>query len=129
MIGVNIVPKAFRFGLIAEQFGTASEWIAKARRAEELGYSTLLIRDHFAPDFFGHQFAPFSALAFAAAATTTLHVGTMVIDNDFRHPAVLAKEAATLDLLSHGRFELGLGAGWLDAEYRQSGITFEPAGV
>src|SRR5215467_4400703 len=91
---------------------------------EELGYSTLLMPDHF-----HQQLAPFSALASAAAATSTLRVGMLVLDNDFRHPVVLAKEAATLDLLSEGRLELGLGAGWMAADYEKSGIAFDPPGV
>ncbi len=119
----------FRFGVINEQMTTRQAWIDRARRAEELGYATFLIRDHFVSDSFGDQFAPFSALMAAAAATTTLRVGTLVIDNDYRHPVVLAKEAATLDLLSGGRFELGLGAGWLQTEYEQSGMPFDPAGT
>jgi alkanesulfonate monooxygenase SsuD/methylene tetrahydromethanopterin reductase-like flavin-dependent oxidoreductase (luciferase family) len=88
---------------------TRQAWLESARTAEELGYSTFLIRDHLRPDFFGPPFAPFAALTAAAMATTTLRVGTLVIDNDFRHPAVLVKEVATLDLPSEGRFELGLG--------------------
>ena len=73
--------------------------------------------------------APFAALATAAMIAPSLRLGTLVIDNDFRHPAVLAKEAATLDLLSDGRFELGLGAGWLTAEYNEAGIPFDSAGT
>jgi probable F420-dependent oxidoreductase len=119
----------FRFGVIAEQMKTRSEWLGMARRVEGLGYSTLLIRDHFGSDFFGDQFAPFAALMAAASATTTLRVGTMVIDNDFRHPVVLAKEIATLDLLSDGRVDLGLGAGWLRSEYDMAGIAFDRAGT
>lgn len=121
--------RPFRFGVINERMSTREAWLEGARRAEALGYSTYLIRDHLRPDFFGPQFAPFAALTAAAMVTTSLRVGTLVIDNDFRHPAVLAKEAATLDLLSDGRFELGLGAGWLEVEYTAAGIPFEPAGV
>jgi probable F420-dependent oxidoreductase len=88
-----------------------------------------LLRDHFVPDFFGEQFAPFAALMAAACATTRLRVGTIVIDNDYRHPVVLAKEAATLDLLSGGRLELGLGAGWLQKEYEQAGMVYDAPGV
>lgn len=119
----------FRFGVINEHMSTRQHWIAQARQAEALGFSTMLIRDHFVPDFFGAQFAPFAALMAAADATTTLRIGNLVIDNDYRHPVVLAKEAATLDLLSEGRFELGLGAGWLQVEYDQAGLPFDAAGV
>ena len=94
---------------------------ALARQAEALGYSTL-----FMPDHLGEQWAPLVALTVAAEATTTLRVGTLVLDNDFRHPVVLAKEAATLDLLSEGRLELGLGAGWMRDDYDQSGIAYDP---
>jgi len=87
--------KPFRFGVIDEQPGSAAEWFAAARRTEALGYATLLLRDHFIPEPFGDQFAPFPALMAAALATTTLRVGTLVCDNDYRHPVMLAKEAAT----------------------------------
>jgi probable F420-dependent oxidoreductase len=103
--------------------------LAHVQRIETLGYGTFLIRDHMAPDFFGPQYGPITALATAAAITTTLRVGTMVIDNDFRHPALLAKEFATLHALSGGRAELGIGAGWLRAEYEQAGIPYDRAGV
>ena len=88
----------------------------------------LLVRDHFETGPFGPQFAPFSALAAAAAATTRLHVGTMVLSNDYRHPVLVAHEAATLHAISGGRFELGLGAGWYRPEYAAAGIPFDPAG-
>ncbi len=91
---------------------------------EELGYSTLLMPDHF-----GGQLAPVPALLAAAQATQSLHIGSFVMDNDFHHPVVLAKESATLDLLSEGRLELGLGAGWMASDYEQSGIPLDPAGV
>jgi probable F420-dependent oxidoreductase len=123
-----IVQRPFRFGVINETTLPPAEWIAHVRRVEELGYATFLIRDHFVPDFFGDQLAPIAALMAAANATSTLRVGTMVFDNDYRHPALLAKEAATLDQLSGGRLELGLGAGWLRSEYDQAGLPFEPAG-
>ena len=118
----------FRFGVLVETMGSASDWMAKAQRAEALGYSTYLIRDHFVPDFGGHTFAPVAALTAAALSTTRLRVGTLVLDNDFRHPLVMGKEIATLNVLSGGRVELGLGAGWLQAEYTQMGIAYdEPA--
>src|SRR4030095_12056911 len=119
----------FRFGVINERMETADAWVRQARETENLGYSTFLVRDHFVPDHFGDQFAPFSALMAAANATKTMRVGSLVIDNDYRHPVVLAKEAATLDLLSGGRFELGLGAGFLKTEYDKAGIMFDPPGV
>ena len=112
-----------------EQTAAPDGWIAHVRQVEALGYSTFLIRDHFAPDYFGDQFAPFAALTAAACATTSLRVGTLVFDNDYRHPVMLAKEAATLDLLSGGRLELGLGAGWLQSEYDQAGMQYDPPGV
>jgi probable F420-dependent oxidoreductase len=121
--------RRFRFGVINERMQAASAWTADARRTEELGFSTFLIRDHFVPDHFGNQFAPFSALMTAANVTQTMRVGSLVIDNDYRHPVVLAKEAATVDLLSGGRFELGLGAGFLKTEYDKAGFTFDPPGV
>ena len=88
------------------------------------GYSTLSLPDHF-----GDQLGPIAALMSAADATTTLRVGSLVFDNDYRHPVVLAKEAATLDLLSDGRLDFGLGAGWMASDYEQAGIPFDPPGL
>ncbi|HET7092992.1 MAG TPA: LLM class flavin-dependent oxidoreductase, partial [Thermomicrobiales bacterium] len=122
-------PRPFRFGIINERVGPPTEWLERARRAEALGYATFLIRDHLVSDYFGDQLAPLPALMAAAMATTTLRVGTLVLDNDFRHPALLAKEAATIDLLSGGRLELGLGAGWLKREYDAAGIPYDPPAV
>ncbi len=119
----------FRFGVINEQMKAPVAWFDHVRRIEALGYSTLLLRDHFVPDFFGDQYAPLPALMAAAGVTTTLRLGTMVIDNDYRHPVMLAKETATLDCLSGGRVELGIGAGWLRTEYEQAGVPFDRAGV
>lgn len=117
-------PRPFRFGVLCEQMPSAEAWIAQARQAEEAGYATLLIRDHFIPAPFGDQLAPLIALMAAAGATRTLRVGSLVLANDYRHPVLLAKEVATLDLLSGGRCELGIGAGWLRAEYEQAGLPF-----
>ena len=119
----------FRFGVVCGAPDAAS-WTALARRAEELGYSIFLNSDHL--DTSGAHvslFAPLSALGAAAAVTTRLRIGTSVLNQDLRHPAVLAREAATLDVLSDGRFELGLGAGWAEYEYRWAGIHFDPASV
>lgn len=116
--------RRFRFGAQLAFAASAEAWAAKARRVEDLGYATLTVPDHF-----DDQLAPMPALAAAAATTTTLRVGTLVLDNDYRHPLIVAKEAATLDLLSGGRFELGLGAGWLASDYAQSGIPCDAPGV
>ncbi len=118
--------RRFRF---AAQLSTAPErtgrsWAEQARKVEDLGFSTLLMPDHF-----GDQLAPVPALMAAADATTTLKVGALVFDNDYRHPLILAKEAATLDLLSDGRLELGLGAGWMRSDYEESGIAHDPPAV
>ena len=121
--------RPFRFGVLCEEMGTREAWLAKVRRVEELGYATLLLRDHFMPGPFGDQFAPLSALMAAAMASSTLRIGTMVFDNDYRHPVVLSKEVATLDVLSGGRFEFGLGAGWMGSEYEQAGLPFDAPGT
>ncbi|MEO5953821.1 MAG: TIGR03621 family F420-dependent LLM class oxidoreductase, partial [Chloroflexia bacterium] len=116
--------RLFRFGVVSASTESRKDWVELARKAEDLGYSTFLLPDHFV-----NPLAAVPALSVAAAATTTLRVGSFVFDNDFRHPAMLAKEAATLDLLSDGRFEIGIGAGWHGPEYEQTGIPFDPPGV
>ncbi|MFN8483555.1 MAG: TIGR03621 family F420-dependent LLM class oxidoreductase [Anaerolineae bacterium] len=121
--------RPFRFGVINEALYPREGWLDHVRCVEELGYDTFLLRDHFIPDFFGDQYAPLVALTAAAMRTQRLRVGTLVIDNDYRHPVMLAKEAATLDVLSGGRLELGIGAGWQRGEYAQAGMAFESAGV
>lgn len=110
----------FRFGVQASTTADAASWVALARKVESLGYSTLTMPDHF-----GGQLAPVPALMAAAAATETLRVGALVWDNDYKHPIVLAKELATIDVLSGGRLEIGIGAGWLATDYQQSGIPFD----
>jgi probable F420-dependent oxidoreductase len=119
-------PRPFRFGVVAAQARSAEEWTDRARRVESLGYSTLLV-----PDGLRHTLAPVPALAAAAAVTRSLRVGTYVIANDFRNPVLLAKEAATLDLVSGGRFELGIGVGRPAAEEdnRMLGLAFDSGGV
>jgi probable F420-dependent oxidoreductase len=99
-----------------------SEWADQARRIEDTGFSTLLVPDHF-----DERFAPMPALVAAAQVTSALRVGTLVIGNDYRHPLLLAKEAATVDVLTDGRFEFGIGAGWERRDYDWSGIPFDPA--
>jgi probable F420-dependent oxidoreductase len=117
-------PRRFRFGVQLSSAPTGEEWARLARKAEDLGYSTL-----FLPDHFGDQLAPVPALMAAADATTDLRVGCLVFDNDYKHPVVLAKEAATIDVLSGGRLELGVGAGWMNSDYEQSGIEHDRAGI
>jgi probable F420-dependent oxidoreductase len=119
-----VVDRRFRFGTGGFYAPSAIEYAALARKVEDLGYATLLLPDHF-----NDQLAPFPALIAAANATRTLRVGSFVCDNDYRHPTVLAKEAATVDLLTDGRFELGMGAGYFGPDYAQTGIAFDPAGV
>jgi len=109
--------RPFRFGAKATKAKSAAEWADTARKAEDLGYVSLQIDDHF-----GNQLSPMPAVMAAAAATTTLQVGPLVAGVDFRNPVVLAKECATIDLLSDGRFVLGIGAGWLKDDYAIAGI-------
>jgi probable F420-dependent oxidoreductase len=116
--------RKFRFGIQLSTATSGQEWAALARKAEDLGYSTL-----FMPDHFGEQLAPVPALMAAADATDDLRLGALVFDNDYKHPVVLAKEIATLDVLSGGRIEFGIGAGWLTTDYEVSGIPKERDGV
>jgi len=130
------MPRPFRFAVQSFSAPDAKAWRERARRAEALGYSALHLADHFlgpGPALAASQhplqeLAAVPAMAAAAAATASLRIGCRVFCNDYRHPVVLAKEAATLDLLSEGRLELGLGAGWLRAEYEAAGMGFDPAG-
>jgi probable F420-dependent oxidoreductase len=115
--------RPFRFG-VSTSARSRAEWIGKVQQAEALGFATLLVPDHLF-----NPLAPLSALGAAAEATSTIRLGTLVLGNDFRHPVVLAREAATIDVLSEGRLELGLGTGWLRMDYAQSGIPFDPPSV
>ena len=116
--------RPFRFGAISTGAADGPAWREKARRAEALGYSSLLVPDHFQA-----QWGPLVAMAVAAEATERLRVGTLVLCNDYRHPVVLAKEIASLDLASGGRVELGLGAGWKREDYDLAGLDFDPPGA
>lgn len=116
--------RKFRFGAQVSKAQTAMDWSEKARKIEDLGYSSLLMPDHF-----HDQLGPLVALTAAALAAPKLRIGALVFDNDFRHPVALAKEVATLDLVTGGRLELGIGAGWALADYQQSGIPYDPPGV
>jgi probable F420-dependent oxidoreductase len=117
--------RPFRFGVVAAYAPSHTAWITTARRVEELGYATLLMPDRANVG----SLAPLTALAIAAEATTSLRIGSYVFCNEYRHPVLLAREAATLDLLSEGRFELGLGAGVGPTEFQQMGIPFANAGT
>ena len=114
----------FRFAVQLSSAPTGKAWRELSRKVEALGYSTLFIPDHF-----GDQWAPIVALTVAAEATESLKVGSLVFDNDYRHPVVLAKEIATLDLVTEGRVEFGLGAGWMKSDYEQSGMPYDRPGV
>jgi len=120
----NATPGPFRFGVQASTATSRAEWVDLARRVEANGYSTLTMPDHFSD-----QLAPVPALMVAADATHSLRVGALVCDNDYKHPLVLAKELATMDVLSDGRVEIGIGAGWQRTDYDESGIRYDPPGV
>src|SRR5216683_6441794 len=118
------VHRPFRFSVQEHHAESARQWRERAQAIESMGYSALYLPDHF-----GDQPGPIAALMAAADATTKLRIGSLVLDNDYRHPVVLAKEAATLDLLSDGRLDFGLGAGWLVSDYEQAGLPYDPAAI
>ena len=118
------VTKPFRFGLQAAAPPPGITWPELARKVEDLGFATLTVSDHL-----DDQLALTPALMAAADATTELRIGSLTYCNDYRHPVVLAKEAATIDRLSGGRLELGLGAGWMATDYQQAGLTMDPPGT
>jgi probable F420-dependent oxidoreductase len=120
---MSSMPRPFRFGV---QLSTlpGDDWKARVRRIEELGYSSVFFPDHFGP-----QWEPVASLAAIAAVTERLRVGSLVYDVDYRHPVVLAKAAATIHLLSGGRHEFGLGAGWMESDYREAGMSYDRPGV
>jgi probable F420-dependent oxidoreductase len=115
--------RPFRFGVQVNRPPSDITFPELARKAEDLGYATLTVSDHL-----DDQYAITPALMAAADATTSLRIGSLTYCNDYRHPVVLAKEGATLDLLSDGRFEFGLGAGWMTSDYHESGIPLDPPG-
>jgi probable F420-dependent oxidoreductase len=116
--------KPFRFGVQLQKSDSGADWVEQARRIEAHGYAVATMPDHF-----DAQFAPVPALQAVLSATTTLRASALVFDNDYKHPLVLAKELATMDVLSDGRVEIGLGAGWMIADYEQAGMTYDRAGV
>jgi len=115
--------RPFRFGVQLSSL-PAADFAPRLRQIEALGYSTIFFPDHFGP-----QYEPVAALAAAAALTTKLRVGSLVYGVDYRHPVVLAKAAATIQLLSGGRHEFGLGAGWMQSDYDQAGMAYDRAGL
>ena len=116
--------RPFRFGVQLTTSPTGGDWAEQARRIEGHGYDVATMPDHF-----DHQFAPVPGLQAILSATTTLRACALVFDNDYKHPLVLAKELATMDVLSGGRIEIGLGAGWMIADYEQAGMTYDRPGV
>lgn len=115
--------RPFRFAAGGEgnaEEGGVRRFVKLAQRAEELGYDTFMIPDHLGP-----QIGPIAALGALAVATERIRIGTAVLANGFRHPVVLAKDAATIDVLSRGRLELGIGAGWLRDEFASAGLPYE----
>lgn len=114
----------FRFGVQAAPAPDVAAWRKRVSDFESMGYSTV-----FLPDHLDAQWAPVVGLAVAAEATERLRVGSLVLSNDYRHPLVLAKELSSLDLVSEGRLEVGLGAGWLRSDYEMAGIAYDPASV
>jgi len=112
--------RRFRFGVQLRGAATAEGWLEKVRKVEALGYASLTVPDHF-----GDQLGPIVALAAAASVTQRLQLGALVFGNDYRHPVVLAKEMATLDVLSEGRIFFGLGAGWMKTDYDAAGMPYD----
>jgi probable F420-dependent oxidoreductase len=117
------MPHPFRFGIQRSSL-PARGWADELRAIEAMGYASVLWPDHF-----GSQWDPVAALAAAAAVTERLVVGTLVFGVDYRHPVVLAKSAATIHLLSGGRCEFGLGAGWMESDYAEAGLAYDRPGV
>jgi probable F420-dependent oxidoreductase len=123
----------FRFAVQATNAASGREWRDSVRKVEDLGYSTLFLADHYLGPGPAQRvartprqdLAPIAAMAAAAAVSETLRVGCRVFCIDYHVPAVLAKEAATLDLLSDGRLEMGIGAGWSETEYTAMGLPFD----
>jgi probable F420-dependent oxidoreductase len=116
--------RPFRFGVGVWHVGSRAELADKARKVEALGYDTLSFPDHLTD-----RIAPMPAVMTAAEATTRLRIGTNVLNNDLRHPVLVAREAAAVDLLSDGRLQLGLGAGSIKSEYDEAGFSFDPGSV
>jgi probable F420-dependent oxidoreductase len=115
--------KPFRFAVQLHSL-PGDAWAERVRTIERLGYSSIFVPDHFGP-----QWDPTALLAAAAAVTTKLRVGSLVYDVDYRHPVIHAKGAATIQLISGGRHEFGLGAGWMQTDYDEAGMTYDSPGT
>ncbi len=115
---------SFRFGIQLDSAAPGLTWADTVRRVEDLGWSSLMMPDHFE-----EQLAVAPALAVAAEVTSSLRLGALVFGNDYRHPVVLAKDMATLDVLSGGRMEFGLGAGWMRSDYEKAGLAYDRPGL
>lgn len=124
MENISVVARSFRFNVVVEHARTAAEWTDKARRAENLGYTTFLVPDHT-----WVEVDPVIGLMAAAGCTSRLRIGSHVFCNDFRNPVLLAKQAATLDFFSGGRFQLGLGCGYFQGDYLHAGIPLDSVGT
>jgi probable F420-dependent oxidoreductase len=118
-----MMPHPFRFGVQIHSL-PPDTWQADVRRIEEMGYGTL-----FLPDHFGTQWDPMTALAGLAAATERIKIGSLVYDVDYRHPVIFAKAAATLQVMSRGRHEFGIGAGWMETDYVEAGLPYDRPGI
>src|SRR5512143_4211407 len=114
-------PKPFQFLIDAREIVSGPPLAARARRAEALGHHELVVPDHLIP-----QLGPIATMAYIAAVTDRIRVASFVHNNDLRHPAVLAQELASIDVLSHGRLDVAIGAGWNEPEYRAIGLPFDP---
>jgi probable F420-dependent oxidoreductase len=122
---MEVTDRAFRFGLQVYSAPSRASWQDQARKAEDLGFDSIVVPDHVVDGLF----SPMAVLCSMADATSRIRVGTFVLNNDFRHPALLAREAAAANLLSDGRLELGLGAGHAGSEYAEIGLGFDPPSV
>lgn len=118
--------KELRFAVTAPEIGSMDDWVRAVRRFEEVGFDTVVVSDHFTG---GWEMEPLVALSAAAMATSSIRLQTGVLCNDYRHPVLTHRMAATLDRVSGGRFTLGLGAGWLLTDYHAAGIPLDAPGV
>ncbi len=118
----------YKFSIQIPVASDADDWVSKVRRAEELGFHSVSVPDHIGPGPW--EVSPLICLAAAAMVTSRVRLATTVLNNDFRHPALLAKEIAMLDILSKGRVDMGIGAGWVEDDLTKTGIAaWDPPGV